>query len=181
VTERNAIGPRLTLEQIFAALSEIAQTGSSSERIKALALLAKAEGPAAPAVIPEPLNDAEKIDLLSLLNMSVGKELSRLAYRAAFRGDGEIEDPVEPGAEHLSPKTLEKIQRVSSVRGLYKLCPELRRRGRPGYHAKAGALARAEWCRQQAKSYFLDKLRARTTSPVDEAAPNGPAVGGGAS
>ena len=168
---------RLTLEQILEALTEIAQTGSPAERLKALALLAKQEGPGAAVImLPDPLTDAEVVERLARLDEAAGATAARLAYRRAFPRVGEVTDPVEALIQDLPQEIREKVANVRSVKGLYRCCPALKRPGRPdGFPIKGGPMERIEWCQNQAARFLLEQLNRETQSPRDpeEATLNG--------
>lgn len=146
----------LTLEEIKAGLSELAQNGEGAARTQAYRLLMNMG--ATDAVLPDPLNDDEREDRLQRLMRGCGVVSTRRAYLRAFPkrppvekimkqvGDIEIGIPVEEW-----PKTL---------RQLYKRCPELKPKGGfpKGYPIGGGPLQQQDWVRKMFYRYHLDKL-----------------------
>jgi hypothetical protein len=153
-------GPSLTMEQIDAAISEIARHGTGPDRLKALTLLRRTDAPRANS-IPEPISSTEIVERLARLLKPAGLDLVRQAVARAFPGlRRPIEEPIPVGVEHLPQETLDLIaNKIRTVENLYKYCPELKRSGQPpGYPQKSGPLARQAFVQALAKRYFADRL-----------------------
>jgi hypothetical protein len=158
VSETNAT-TRLTVEEIEGALSEIARNGEPPDKFRALALLRKEQPASATGVLPEPLTDAERVDMLAPLLEAVGPMLARVATNQAFGRRQPAAAKLKAQIEQLPGEIREKIKRITSLPTLYKACPELKKPGRPlGYPAAGGPLAKRAFAQRLATEYHLELL-----------------------
>jgi len=153
--------PTMTMEQIDAAISDIARNGTGPDRFKALALLRKSEHTPRESYLAPPMTEGEAVERMARLIKATGGEVARAAYRRALPKERRpIDDPEPAGIEHLPAETVAMIEeKVRDLKSLYRIAPELKRPGRySGFPISKGPLERQRWCQMQAKRYFADKL-----------------------
>ena len=154
----------MSMAEIIAAVTDIAQDPEDRDRFKALKMLASANQ--ATVVLPEPMTDQEITDRIGRLLRPAGKELSQIGFRKGFPGSKRnISDVVKIQAEDLTEAQQASVQTVRGLASLNKLFKKLghhhmvRHGYPPGYPRDAGPLVKQEWCRRQATRFILDLER----------------------
>jgi hypothetical protein len=161
-------GPALSMQQVEAAISEIARSGAPADRLRALAILRRTSSEPSVGALPEPLSTSEQISRLSRLFRAAGLDVVRRTIQQTWPNARRvIEDAVPVRVEDLPPETVAMVrERVKSVRSLYALIPELRRPGRPfGFPITKGLAERTRWCQQQALQHYADELSGAPLKP----------------
>jgi hypothetical protein len=161
---------KLTFDEAERLIAEIARTDGHKNQMRALAMvMAKDEGQDA---IPAPLTDAEVIERLARLIRAAGPTASQLAYRRAFPASKRPINHAAPKVTETDIAPVDKSSLPRTLRDLYRMFPEIRRPGVPkGYPAKAGFLAKKEWCQAEAMKMILDREQAKMDMVAIEAAP----------
>src|SRR5881628_2407509 len=127
MTDARVVHEPWSIDEIELRIREIADRGEGASQLRALQLLRNAK--AADVQLPEPLSDEQIVSRLGRLMRGVGPERTILAWKLAFPRREHIDsyvDDVRANAEHLSTDTLKEIERIQDLRGLYRVCPELR-------------------------------------------------------
>ena len=150
---------RLSLEEIRAALDDIARDASNRDRFKALKMLA--EGETSSVTLPEPMGDGEIIERLQRVMKPAAKELVQIAYRRAFPRN----DPVDIVSPTLNISTMTEeqqaiVKKCINLKALYRNFPEIKRHGVPtGYPSGRGIEIQQAWCRTKAAKMLIDRDR----------------------
>jgi hypothetical protein len=166
-----AVRKKLTMEEIRSAIEAIASDDSNRDQFKALKMLAGEE--TSSITLPPPMSESEAVERVSRLLRPLGPEGCKIAYKKAFPASKKtIEDSVKLYMDDLDEADQEKLKRVSNLKGLYRLFPELKKPGLPtGFPAGGGLEVKAEWCKKAAARILLERKQA----VLDAAGPNGPA------
>jgi len=148
----------LTLDEILLGLSELAQSGEGAQRTQAYRMLL-AERSASAAGVPEPTSEAEIEEMAILLFRWWGQDRCQRIWHLAFRRvRRDLDSPRLTGEELLSAEQRKLIDKVHSLKSLYKLIPELRKPGIPsGYPLYKGLEARKFWCRRVAHDVLVNR------------------------
>ena len=170
--EKPEVRKKRTMDEIMADIAEISADPDDRDRFKALKMLASEQ--ASSITLPSPLTDQDVTERLSRLMRPAGTDRCKIAYKMAFpKSQKTIEDSVKLYMDDLDESDQEKLKRVSNIKGLYRLFPELKKPGLPTGFPAGGSLAtKAEWCKRAASRILLERKQAR----LDAASrPDGPA------
>lgn len=162
----------LSLDEIMAMVTDIARDPDSGpDRFRALKMLASANTSA--AVLPEPMEPGEIVDRLSRLMKGYGRDHTQAAYHRAFpRVSSAAYTAPKYGLSDFPPEVVARVQKVRSLKSLYRHYPEIKRPGfPPGYPVKRGPAVVTDWCRSIAAKCELDRMRnaAEATEAQDRA------------
>lgn len=157
---------RRSLEEIITEVEDYAFNGEGADKFRALKMLHDRQSTG--VVLSPPLNHGEAVERLARLMKPYGNMVARYAYRKAFPyTKGTVANTPEIRDKLLTPEIRAKAYRITTVRGLYKEFPEIKRPGTiPGFPRKAGPLIRAEWCRKKALACYADRERAHLEPTV---------------
>ena len=144
-----------TLDEILAAVGEIARDDSDRDRFKALKMLA-ALNTGTVAIAP-PASEKEMVDRLVRLMRSAGPRLCQEAYQAAYPLSKR--KPVFD-REEVPQEVKDKVSKIFSLQHLYRIFPALRKPGVPvGYPSSAGPEVKLEFVRRMATKAYMDRER----------------------
>lgn len=162
-------GPRMTFEEVMAAIEEVARDGEGADKFRALKMLRDDRGTEA-ITLPPPLNEQEMIPRLARLMKPCGVHLCQLAFRKAFpRKNLDIDAPIEIEEGDVEPEARARAMSVLSLKHLYKLYPELKRSGVPaGYPKGKSIAAQREWCRRAALKTEAFRAQKIADQPIKE-------------
>ena len=151
----------LTMDEILAGLSELAQHGDGAQKSQAYRLLLGASSTA--AMLPPPLSGPEIIQRMMRLMKLLGPGLTQACYRRAFpRSNAIAKNPLSLQADSLDLPPDFKFPRT--VKHLYKLFPEFKGPGFPrGFPINRGILIQREWL----KDLTIKTLLARKQQEED--------------
>jgi hypothetical protein len=127
--------------------------------------------------VPEPMNDEEKIETLSMLMEAMGPIGCQFAYRRAFPW---AKEPVNNAVIKVQAKMLEVDEKKlpKTLKDLYRKFPEIKRNGfPPTYPVNKGIEEKKQWCQKQAMKILLDRKQAEVAPPPnmeDDDAPDEP-------
>lgn len=159
--EKPELKKQLSADDIQEMIAAMAQQGDGADKRWALKVLQSQQ--ISEAVLPPLLNDAEVIERLMRVMRPAGKETCQLAYRRCWphRGiDGIKERPAIREADITEEQQM-MVERVVSLKTLYKHFPEIKRPGFPkGYPTGRGLEAQRDWCRRKAVQCLVDREQA---------------------
>lgn len=153
---------RMTLDEVMASVTEIAQDADAgADRFRALKMLASQN--TAAAVLPDPMQNGELIDRLARLMKGAGVDICQLAYQRAFpQAVDSVASAPKLQMADLPPEIMAQVQKVRSIKSLYRYFPEIKRPGfPPGYPVGRGAALQLEWLRRYAGKILLDREQAK--------------------
>jgi len=157
--------PRVTVDEAMEILSDIARNGEGAEKFRALKVIMAQE--TGSVTVPEPMNDEEKIETLSMLMEAMGPIGCQFAYRRAFPW---AKEPVNNAVIKVQAKMLEVDEKKlpKSIAALYRRFPEIKRPGFPrGYPVHKGLEEKKQWCQKEAMRILLDRKQAEVDPPPD--------------
>lgn len=145
---------RLTLDEAWDEISEIARNGEGAEKFRALKMVTNVDQ--ANSILPAPLNDLEIQERLARLIRAAGPTCSMLAYRKAFPASKRPINYAAPRVTWDDMPVVEKDDLPKTLRQLYQRFPEIKRSGFPsGYPLKKGLIAQKEWCQKKSLEMIL--------------------------
>jgi hypothetical protein len=154
---------RMSIDEVLATVTEIAQDpNAGADRFRALKMLASATNTA--VVLPEPLTAKEVTDRLSRMILAAGSNIAQVAYHRAFptKRSWKITNKPELHIEDVPSEVLEEAEKVSSLKVLYRMFPEIKKPGTPkGYPAARGIAVQREWLKRAAIRLIVDRERAK--------------------
>lgn len=156
----------LTMDEIRAGLSEMAERGEGAQRAQAYRLLMSMEQGA--VTLPKPLTEPEIVSRMARFMKGYGVQLSQLAFREAFPHlTGKRPLPPKVTIESLPPDIRARIKRITSLKQLYRAFPSIRGKAglRVGFPVGRGPEIQSAWCQQAAARVYM----AREQQGVDEA------------
>jgi hypothetical protein len=155
--------PRVTVDEAMEILSDIARNGEGAEKFRALKVIMAQE--TGSVTVPEPMNDEEKIETLSMLMEAMGPIGCQFAYRRAFPW---AKEPVNNAVIKVQAKMLEVDEKKlpKTLKDLYRKFPEIKRNGfPPTYPVNKGIEEKKQWCQKQAMKILLDRKQAEVAPP----------------
>jgi hypothetical protein len=162
------VAKRHSVDELLGMLSDIASDpDSGADRLRAIKALLGAQS--AGTTVPEPKTD-EDISRMAILMMRWwGREATQAYWHQAFRrAKKEIHEPASVGEQFLSAEQRDRLERISSVKTLYKVEPRLKRRGLPkGYPYGKGPVVVKEFCRRLFIKVCLDDEQAKIQKEDD--------------
>jgi len=150
----------LSLDEIMAMVTDIAKDPESgADRFRALKMLASTN--TAAAVLPDPMNEGEIVERLARLMRAAGRDLAQVSYQKAFpRVSSKPYIATRFKLDDIPPEVQLRVERIRTLRALYKNYPEVKRPGfPPGYPLKRGLGVISEWCRRVAAKCELDRMQ----------------------
>jgi hypothetical protein len=151
-------GRILSMDDILAGLSDLAENGDGGQRVQAYRMLTSMNQ--TQASLPDPKPDIDMIARLSRLMKAAGHNLSQLAYKHAF--------PFSKGNAYDAPKITETQANLKldytklpkTLRQYYKMFPEVKHRGTPkGWPGRRGPEVQVEWLRQKSVQILVDRAQ----------------------
>lgn len=157
-----------SFDEAMLEIARIAADPNNRDQFKALKAITQLQQSS--IALDEPMTDSEVIEDMAVLMKASGKDLCAVAYRKAFpsvRG-ASLEDAPKLYMDDLSNEDLKKVERVTSLKSLYKMFPEIKRSGMPnGFPIKGGIEVRKTWCRKAAARILLDRKQAEVVAAAE--------------
>lgn len=150
----------LTLDEITAIITDIARDPESGpDRFRALKMLASTS--TAAAILPEPMQPGEIVERLARLMKASGRDHTQAAYHRAFpHVSSAAYSAPKYALDDFPPEIVARVQKVRSLKSLYRNYPEVKRPGfPPGYPVRRGPAVVADWCRKIAAKCELDRMQ----------------------
>ena len=159
---------RMSMDEIMAAIDDVARDPEDRDRFKALRMLAS-EGTSS-VVLPEPMSDSEIIARLMRVMKPSGQALCQLAYKRAFPVTKlKLTDTVKVYEEDLTDEQKATVQKIKSLKHLYRVFPEIKRAGVPtGFPTGKGLEVQQGWVRRKAAEILISREQAKMDQ-VEEA------------
>jgi hypothetical protein len=160
----------LSMEDIRAGLSELAQNGEGAQRTQAYRILMSMSG--GDTALPDPLSTAEAIQRMRRLMRGFGLKMSRIAFIQEFpRVDGLRKLKYEDlSVEEMDVDPDSLPHNLATFRKRY---PETVAKGTPKGYPKNGGMEEIKaWCRREAIKIEHDRfkaMRAETQISLEEA------------
>lgn len=146
----------LSLDDIKAGLSDLAQNGEGAQRTQAYRMLMSMGS--TDAILPEPLNDDEREDRLAKLMRGIGVNSVRRAYVKAFPKRATIQRIMADVGDTAIDIGIPIEKWPKTLRQLYRRCPELKAPGLPrGYPMGGGPLQVRDFIHKLFYKYHADK------------------------
>jgi hypothetical protein len=146
------------MDEIIAAVSDIARDTESKDRLRAMKLLMSFN--TSTAAIPPPLSDDEVVERLSRLMKGAGARLCRKAYRKTYPLSERTPTFDKQELEELGPFIKQKIKNLKTLKQYNRMFPETAKGGvPPGYPSGAGPEAQMEWVQRAATKIFVERRR----------------------
>lgn len=154
------MSPTRTIDEISKEIEDVAFNGEGADKLRALKMLREDRGGSA-ITLPDPMADGEMVSRLARMMKGCGRDLCHAAFSQAFpQSKSHVDDAPVLHTENLSPEVMDQVQKVRTLKALYKRFPTMKRPGfPPGYPAGRGAIAQQEWCRRMAAKCFLDQAQ----------------------
>ena len=147
-----------TMDEIIAAVSDIARDTESKDRLRAMKLLMSFN--TSTAAIPPPLSDDEVVERLSRLMKGAGARLCRKAYRKTYPLSERTPTFDKQELEELGPFIKQKIKNLKTLKQYNRMFPETAKGGvPPGYPSGAGPEAQMEWVQRAATKIYIERRR----------------------
>lgn len=147
----------MTAEEVRSRIEDLARGGEGADQRWALRMLSAQE--TSTIMLPEPMNDAQYIESLSILMRGGGNEITQHAYKKAF--------PNAQRGIHLAPvlsldqlpeMVLQEAMKIVSLPLLYKRFPHLKRSGQPPGYPKKSLSKQQDWCQRVAANELMNEL-----------------------
>jgi hypothetical protein len=147
-----------TMDEIIAAVSDIARDTESKDRLRAMKLLMSFN--TSTAAIPPPLTDDDVVERLSRLMKGAGAKLCRKAYRKTYPLTDRTPMFDQEELADLGPFIKQKIKNLKTLKQYNRMFPETAKGGvPPGYPSGAGPEAQMEWVQRAATKIFVERRR----------------------
>jgi hypothetical protein len=148
----------LSLDAVIGIVTEIAQDPESRDRLRALKLLTSLNSSS--AAIPPPLTDEDVIARMRRLMKAAGSRLCLKAYRQAYPLVRRTPVFDKQEMEELGIFMRGKIEKLKSLKQLYRMFPEIKRSGVPTtYPVGAGPEVQMEWIQKTATKILMERRR----------------------